>query len=150
MDESEPELDEVQQRGICAVLAVGGDRQTAARYIGCSADAIRKTAEVDPEFEERMKRAESDFEIFNLSNIQQAGKKSWHASAWILERVHPERFGKRGPLTIPITDLKVILTRFAEAIRKEVANEELSNRLVDRLDKIVAKLTADAKKKAKK
>ena len=34
-------------------------------------------------------------EVFHLKNIETASTKSWFASAWFLERKHPERWGKR-------------------------------------------------------
>lgn len=34
-------------------------------------------------------------EVFHLKNIETALAKSWFASAWFLERKHPERWGKR-------------------------------------------------------
>jgi len=33
--------------------------------------------------------------VFHLKNIETASTKSWFASAWFLERKHPERWGKR-------------------------------------------------------
>jgi len=33
--------------------------------------------------------------VFHLKNIETASSKSWFASAWFLERKHPERWGKR-------------------------------------------------------
>lgn len=34
-------------------------------------------------------------EVFHLKNIETASAKSWFATAWFLERKHPERWGKR-------------------------------------------------------
>ena len=33
--------------------------------------------------------------MFHLKNIETASAKSWFASAWFLERKHPERWSKR-------------------------------------------------------
>ena len=46
-----------------------------------------------------VERAEAKAEVFHLKNIETASVKSWFASAWFLERKHPERWGK--PLTSP-------------------------------------------------
>ena len=40
-------------------------------------------------------KAEAKAEVFHLKNIETASTKSWFASAWFLERKHPERWGKR-------------------------------------------------------
>ena len=42
-----------------------------------------------------VERAEAKAEVFHLKNIETASVKSWFASAWFLERKHPERWGKR-------------------------------------------------------
>jgi hypothetical protein len=42
-----------------------------------------------------VERAEAKAEVFHLKNIETASTKSWFASAWFLERKHPERWGKR-------------------------------------------------------
>ncbi len=143
-------IDEGRQREICAIIAVGGSRRTAAKYVGCSPDSIRRRADRDPEFAKRLKRAESDFEVIHLSNIQQAGKKSWNASAWMLERVHPERFGKRTPGTITFQELGEMLEQFTAMIEKEVDNPQTVQRLINRLDRLVLKLTTEPKRKARK
>ncbi len=36
-------------------------------------------------------------EEFHLKNIKTASAKNWFASAWYLERKHPERWAKRDP-----------------------------------------------------
>ncbi len=40
-------------------------------------------------------KAEAKAEVFHLKNIETASVKNWFASAWFLERKHPERWGKR-------------------------------------------------------
>jgi hypothetical protein len=42
-----------------------------------------------------VERAEDKAEVFHLKNIETASAKSWFASAWFLERKHPERRAKR-------------------------------------------------------
>ena len=39
--------------------------------------------------------AKAEAEVFHLKNIETASVKNWFASAWFLERKHPERWGKR-------------------------------------------------------
>ena len=40
-------------------------------------------------------KAEAKAEVFHLKNIETVSVKNWFASAWFLERKHPERWGKR-------------------------------------------------------
>lgn len=42
-------------------------------------------------------KAEAKAEEFHLKNIKTASAKNWSASAWYLERKHPERWAKRDP-----------------------------------------------------
>ncbi len=111
---------------------------------------IRRQADRDEEFAQRLKRAESDFEVIHLSNIQQAGKKSWNASAWLLERIFPERFVKRRPTTIPIEQMEDVLDNLAEVIKREVPDPVRCERLLDCLTKILSNLTAAPKRKKPK
>jgi hypothetical protein len=143
-------LDTIKQSEICAIIAVGGSQRTAARYVGCAPNTIRRRAARDPEFARRLRRAEADFEVIHLSNIQQAGKKSWNASAWLLERIYPERFAKRRPATIPVRQLKDVLTRLVGMIKEEVSDPDRVSRLVEHLQDMLAKIAKDAHRKADK
>ena len=42
-----------------------------------------------------VEKTEAYVELFHLKNIETASAKSWFATAWFLERKHPERWGKR-------------------------------------------------------
>jgi len=143
-------LDTIKQAEIIAILAVGGSRIMAAKYVGCAVDSIRRRALRDPEFARRLRRAESDFELIQLSNIQQAGKKSWNASAWLLERVFPERYGKRQPNSIPVAQLQGVLDNIVDVIKKEVLDPDRCERLVKEMTKMLAKLMNEPKRKKTK
>lgn len=45
-----------------------------------------------------VEQAEAKAEEFHLRNIKTASAKNWFASAWYLERKHPERWAKRDPV----------------------------------------------------
>ncbi|MBI2826374.1 MAG: hypothetical protein HYX69_16985 [Planctomycetia bacterium] len=126
-------LDEFKQREICAIVAVGGSRRTAAKYVGCDPSTIRGTASRNEQFAQMLKRAESDLEIIHLSNIQQAAKKSWQASAWVLERVYPERFGKRAPSTISVDQLKETIAGVIDLIKAELRASPRRQRILRKL-----------------
>jgi hypothetical protein len=142
-------IDPVKQAEIVAIVSVGGKLRTAAKHVGCTLAAVRQEVEDNPDFAERLKRAESHFEVIHLSNIQQAGKKSWNASAWLLERVFPERFGKRQPRTIPVEQMEEVLDDLAKTITQEVSDPERCDRLLACLTKILTKLKEDAKPAAR-
>ncbi|HEY4309861.1 MAG TPA: hypothetical protein VGN12_10455 [Pirellulales bacterium] len=143
-------IDAIKEAEIRAIVSVGGSLRTAAKHVGCTVSAIRVRADRSREFAQRLKRAESDFEVILLSNIQQAGKKSWNASAWLLERIFPERFAKRRPGTIPVEELNDVFEHLATIITHEVADPERCERLLDRVTKLLANLAAEPKRKKKR
>ena len=50
----------------------------------------------DPEFEDFISYCSSECEMGHLNNINTAGSSGqWQASAWILERKFPDRYGKK-------------------------------------------------------
>jgi transposase len=46
------------------------------------------------ELTKSMKKAEAQFKAFHLQNVTKAGKTSWQASAWMLERKFKREFGR--------------------------------------------------------
>ncbi len=140
-------LDAVKRGQICAILAVGGSRATAARYVKCAVSTIRRTAERDAAFAAEIERAEANLEVIHLSNIQRISKRAWHASAWVLERVYPERYGRRAPDTVPVEQLQDLLHRFNEMLLEEIADEPFRERILARLNELIAKARPAAPKK---
>ena len=135
-------LDETKQREILAILSVGCSRRTAARYVGCAHSTIRRTADRDPEFSEKLRQAENRQEFTYLGNIQQAAKKPqyWRAAAWVLERIFPEKYGRRGPDVITIDQIKQVLAQFTEIVVAEVPVAKYRQEIIKRLDALTKSL----------
>jgi hypothetical protein len=114
-------LDEVKQREICALISVGCDRRSAARYVGCTAETIRLTAKRDRQFAERLDQAEMRHKFQQLQNIHQAGKTSWRAAAWLLERKYPDQFARRDPDSVSHDELARFMTAMGETLAKCVS-----------------------------
>lgn len=49
----------------------------------------------DVTFEEFVQKSQARLEADQLDNITEAGEIDWKASAWFLERVYPEKYGKK-------------------------------------------------------
>ena len=115
-------LDDIKKREICAILSVGGTRDMAAQYVGCTERTIRNAAERDPLFAERLAKTELSPEITFLRNISNAAAegKYWRAAAWALERMYPERYEKRKPGAIPIAQLDDVVHYLVDAAMREV------------------------------
>lgn len=103
-----------QKKEVVLIAAVGCDRETAARYVGCSLEQLNTAALADPDFAARVRRAEAGCELAHMRSIQQAAKdpKNWRASVWWLERRMPERYAKREAGTVSRREL----TRFLKAV----------------------------------
>lgn len=91
---------------LCAALEEGHYREVACRLAGIDRKTLlnwlkrgsREKNGLYRELFEAVERAEAKAEEFHLKNIKDASKKNWFASAWYLERKHPERWAKREPV----------------------------------------------------
>jgi len=140
-------LDEIKQREILAILSVGCSRRTAARYVGCAVSTIQNTADRDGGFAEKLRRAEHQHEWTYLRNIQQAAKKPqyWRAAAWVLERVFPEKYARRGPDVITVDQIRQVLAQFAQIIVAEVPVAKYRQKIIKRLDALTQSLCRSPK-----
>jgi len=134
-------LDEYKRREVLAILSVGGARRAAARYVGCTVNTIRSTADRDPEFAKKLRRAERGLEIDYLNNIRKAARneKYWRAAAWALERIDPQRYARRSPDAITVEEIKDLLVQLADIISEEVP-EEYREKILKRLRAISDRL----------
>src|SRR5688500_5462529 len=88
-----PVLDVTRQREVCAMLACGCSLRAAASYVGCAPSTISRTAKHDLVFANFIRRAYMRRELKLLEKIRNAGETQWRASAWLLERLYPHRYG---------------------------------------------------------
>ena len=94
----EPILDDFKRAQIVSILAVGGSRVLAAKFVGCHPRTIYNTAKANPDFAKRLNLAESSPEYQLLSSVTEAGKKGVvHAAKWALERIYFSRYRPRTP-----------------------------------------------------
>lgn len=142
---SKPLLDEGKKREIVAILTVGCARAVAAQYVGCAVPTIRRAALKDPEFAERLGRAESNLEITHLKNINTAATdvRHWRAAAWALERRFPQRYGQRRARTITPQQVAQVLEQFAEIVTQEVAEVADRQKILKRIEALSQRLKAE-------
>jgi hypothetical protein len=98
--EAEPELAE----RLATVIRAGVHVGTAAEAVGISPRTFRLwmskahtgQARDRPyrELRERVQRAQAESELRLVAHVGRAASRSWQAAAWLLERQHPERWGK--------------------------------------------------------
>ena len=89
-----PVLDAAKKREIVAILSVGCSRVTAARYVGCHPDTIRKTALRDEKFAIQLRQAETTHEILHVKNINAAAVKEREDVAKLNAGLQQELAGK--------------------------------------------------------
>ncbi len=127
-----------KRREILAILGVGCSRRVAAKYVGCSVSTIQNTADRDPNFAQKLRRTENASEIGYMENIRNAGRNEryWRAAAWALERLNPEKYGKRGPDVITVDQIRDLMAQFAEIIVEEVPVAKYRKNILRRIDAI--------------
>lgn len=124
---------------------MGGTRQIAAKYVKRPRQAIDATCEVDEGFALKMRNAEARLEVMQLRNIEQAGEKNWRASAWLLERMYPDRYGARKAGVLTREEMAAVWDRLAAIVQMEVRCKRTQGRLAKRLGEIVKELEEDEK-----
>lgn len=142
-----PLLDEGKKREIIAIVTVGCAKTVAARYVGCSVTTIRRAMLKDPEFGERVRKAEPNLEITHLKHISVAATdaRHWRAAAWALERRFPQRYGQRKSHTITREQIRDVLKQFAEIVAHEVTKAADRKRILARIRALVRRLKAEQK-----
>lgn len=124
---------------------MGLSRHRAAAVIGCSPATIGYALSRDPDFAADMRRAEVQQEVALLKRVEDASKVlvHWRAAAWLLERRHPDRYGRRRPGTMTPEQVATVVAQFAEILKRGIRNSDdrrrvgtdlklLTNALADR------------------
>ena len=134
-DTKSPALSDDQRLQIVAMLALGCDREMAAKRVGSTPSLLRAAILRDAEFSAQVRRAEGSAELMHMRNIQAAAadEKNWRASAWWLERRSPERFGRRKPGVVTPSQMQAFAEWLIEAIGQEVRDADDRERLVARI-----------------
>lgn len=112
-------LDEAKQRELCAILAMGCSRRVAAEYVGCAVSTIRRQAQRNAAFRDRLARAEAHQEMAHVKHVADAAQeaKNWRAAAWLLERRYPERYAAPTARRLAARRVEEALDDVAEILR---------------------------------
>ena len=133
-------LDEKKKSLILTLLRKGCSRVTAANSVRCHPKTILNTANRDPEFAEKLALAENASEFIHIENINNAGKevKYWRASAWMLARLDPDRFGRSTPDAMTPSQITSLIVQIAEIILQEIPVVQYRQQIIKRLDCLLA------------
>jgi hypothetical protein len=96
---------------VLALTKPGCSRRLAAEKAGCCHMTIGRAARRDPAFAAELEEAENHVDVAALTRIQEASaeNKNWRAAAWMLERRHPEEFGRRAPHSLSGDQVMAVL-----------------------------------------
>ena len=81
-------------------ITVGADTEMACDIEGISKDTFYRWSGSPPEFKDgkfpefsdAIKKAFSSRQVRWIMQVDEAGSKNWQARAWLLERIHPEKY----------------------------------------------------------
>jgi hypothetical protein len=132
-------LSEMKKSQILALVKTGCGKATAARAVNCHPDTIANTARRDPEFAKKLALADNAAQLVHLDNVNKAGSdvKYWRASAWVLERLNPDRFGRSTPDAVTPPQLAALLLEIADVIVEEIPVARYRTRILKRFDEIL-------------
>jgi hypothetical protein len=133
-------FNEFKRRDICMYIAFGCGLEGAARFVGCSAITIRREARRDPAFRDQLRRAQQDCEIGPLNTIRKAAHENWRASAWYLERMNPQQFGKKNVRYVTPEQLGAFAHQVVTAVLDNNVDEDTRLRAMSKLEAFVAQL----------
>lgn len=80
---------------ITGAIQTGATYRLAAQYGGIGLSTFNEWRHQYPEFAEAVEEAEGQGAVMLIAKIQRAAGNSWRAAAWILERRHPEEYGRQ-------------------------------------------------------
>jgi hypothetical protein len=107
---------------IAWAISVGNPEDDACRAYNVSVKQWRSALKNSREFRDILAAARSKFLVCATRDIA-AGARNWKALSWLLERMYPERFGRRAPF-VQITNTMNNNTGF-------VVTEDVSKQLND-------------------
>lgn len=107
---------------ICAHIAGGLSRNDAIILSDITVETFYQWMK-KPEFSEAIRKAEVQFKGYHLNNIAEHAKKTWQASAWILERKFFNEFGLQKKEEAPnVDDMKRLAQQTIEFMKQLNAN----------------------------
>ena len=123
-----------------ALVTAGYDLPSAAQYIGCCTRTLHREFERNEEFAERYRKALLMSELDPLNSIRQMSRSNWRTAAWYLERVNPQRYGKRNPTLMKPEEVHEIVDSLVDVIFREVHSPTVRKQIVARLEEMTGEL----------
>jgi hypothetical protein len=129
-------LDQSRRDLLVGLVSLGCTFKQAAEHAGVGRSTLFKTLKEDPEWAERMRRAQMQQHVTPLSRMVEHTKGSWRACAWTLERLNPDRYGRRPPRTVTQADCLWITKLVLHCVLEGVRGEEDRQRVVRNVERL--------------
>lgn len=105
-------------KALCVkAVAEGNTHLNAAACAGIAQQTFYRWRDKDREFRERLEKATAEAQALCVKLIRSAAKQgNWQASAWLLERRHPEEWGRHDRVdltnqaTLNVTRTVIVIT----------------------------------------
>lgn len=125
------ELTPERREKILNAIKVGCTREAAAMLGGVGVTTLYRwlqkgrTARAGDyrEFWQAVQEAEAQAELVLIARVRQASATHWKAAAWILERRHPRRWGRRDRMTLAGDRHAPLAAEFTLAVPKPPKTE---------------------------
>lgn len=134
------------QETVRTMLAMGCDREMAAKAVGWTVKRLRQVLKSDPEFEQVLLRAEGQAEFLRMKLLHVASKdeKNWRAATWWLERRAQKRYSRRTAKGLTTAEIQELIDELVEIVFREVTREDDRERLVTSLAALAITLEQEA------
>ncbi len=136
-------LTESRQSTLCTLMSVGISQREAAQYVGCSPSTITKRAKRDAWFAARIRQAQMRSEYRAMKQMAKHGDRSWRASAWMLEKTHPERYGRRAGQGYSAKQVAAMFDQVTAAVLEKVADKHTSEQIRLSIEEVRTRMFAD-------
>jgi hypothetical protein len=138
------EFGDSKRETFCALVGVGLSRRQAAEYLGIAPSTPLRAAERDDAFAELLRTAEMRCEMELMERMRRQCERSWRACVWMLEQIHPERYGKGKNNASAGPSAEQLFESFVALVEHKVADENLRDELIGELDQLMLEgITSD-------
>jgi hypothetical protein len=131
------EFGDGKRETFCALVGVGLSRRQAAEYLGIAPSTPLRAAERDDAFAELLRTAEMRCEMELMERMRRQCERSWRACVWMLEQIHPERYGKGKNNASTGPSVEQLFESFVALVEHKVADENLREQLFGELDQLM-------------
>lgn len=127
-----------ERRALRAMVAVGCDRETAAKALGWTREQINEALQNDADFAREVLQAEGQAEFHHMRILHNAAKdeKHWRAATWWLEHRAKKDDGRVSLLQAIAAQLDEFVEQLVKIVQVEVKADEDRKRLLARLQEL--------------